>query len=1160
VGRFATVGSLAAPEESVSEMIEGRDALSADTFLERLRALDVRVWVEGDRLRCSAPAGVLTAALKEELGWWKPHLLGLLNGSERVTSPVIPVLADRATYTASFAQERMWFLQQLAPASTAYIVGGAARVTGALDTDVLRACWEELANRHELLHARFLFVDEALSVGLDGERPAFELIDLRGCPKPQRMATMERVGLANRDRTFDLERGPVARLTVYQFDDEQVLALGLHHTIADFWSLGVVIRDLSTLYTARLRGMSPGWTLPPVRYVDYAAWHRQWMSGSAWEHEWAFWRTQFSGARPLNLPTDRPRPVTPTLAGDTLISPISEALRSDIVTFSRNQSATVYMTLMTALAALMVRYTGQTDFVIGAPVAGRQHQDCEQLVGPFINTLAIRIRADGNSTLRQLLGQVRSAVLDAQAHQDAPFERLLAAAQPARHAAHQPLVQVMLNGVGGPRDFDFAGLKAQAVVSGWKTSLVDLTFFVDLEQTSLLVAEYSTEMFERTTVEQLVSYYIHVIEELARNPDQRLNQLMLMGVAERERIITEWNETAREFPAAQSVVDLFEARVADAPERIAVVDSSGARLTYRELDARANALAVRLQTLGVAPDTLVGVGVDRSVNLLVATLGVWKAGGAYVPLDPAYPKARLDYMLADSGASVIVTDSHLREMWSGSDLSIVCVDDPLTPADPPRRQTRADHLAYVIYTSGSTGKPKGVEIPHAAFINFLRSVIEEPGITADDVVLAVTTLSFDIAGLELYAPLISGGRVELASREDAADGRTLLARIASAGVSLLQATPATWQLLLSAGWTRTPGLRALCGGEALSRELANQVLDRADALWNMYGPTETTVWSTMDRVTRDVPIAIGRPMANTRVYVLDSALQPVPVGVTGELFIAGAGIARGYHDRPELTRERFVQDPFQVGTEGRLYRTGDLARWRADGRIECLGRVDQQVKVRGFRIELGEIETALEQHPSIRQAVVSVYEPAPGDRRLAAYVVGNAGAPAADAVLRSHLREVLAEYMVPSVFVPLTSLPLTDNGKVDRNALPTPETARTTVAVNGGKPKTEIERTIAGIWADVLRISDVPIHANFFDLGGHSLLFAQVQSRLEQRLERKISMLDLFQFPTVSALATRLSPSRPEPARTSDARRRAARQLAALGEAADWRVPQGEVQ
>ncbi len=1147
----ANTPSLSQPEPSPA-LAPQTDSI--DAFLARLRDLDVRVWLDGDRLRCSAPTGVLTPALQQELGRRKPDLLAVLQRTEHATPVSIPALPDRPSYDASFTQERMWLLQQLAPSSTAYTVAGAARILGTMQLDVLRGCWEDLADRHELLHARFLIVDEALAVGLDGERPAYELFDLRGCPQPQRAAAIERVRLSTSERRFDLEHGPVARLSVFQFDDEQVIVVSLHHAIADFWALGVVMRDLATLYSARVKGASPALAPLPVRYQEYAEWHRRWMSGPQWEREWAFWRTQLSGAQPLDLPTDRPRPPTASLEGDTLISPIPEPLREAIVSFSRSQGVTPYITLLTALAALMVRYTGQTDFIIGAPVAGRQHQDTEQIVGPFINTLAIRVKAGGDPTLRALLGEMRSAVLDAQTHQDAPFERLLAAAQPARDAAHPPLVQVMLNGVGGPREFDFAGLEAHRLLMGWKTSLVDLTLYIELEQMSSIVAEYSTDLFERTTIERLIGHYTRVIDALLREPDRRLSELALVGSDERDRVLTQWNATRREWPAAHTAVELFEAQVSQGPERIAVVDAQGMRLTYRELDARANALAVRLHTLGVGPDTLVGVSVDRSVNLLVATLAIWKAGGAYVPLDPAYPKARLDYMLADSRAPVLIVDSWLSDMWGNAHASVVCMDDPLPAAERPVRRTDAQHLAYVIYTSGSTGKPKGVQVPHAAFINFLRSMAEVPGITANDVVLAVTTLSFDIAGLELYAPLMQGGRIELASRDEAADGRKLLARIAAAGVTLLQATPATWQLLLEAGWERTPGLRALCGGEALPRELANQLLDRADEVWNMYGPTETTVWSTLDRVTRDGPIVIGRPIANTRVYVLDAARQPVPVGVAGELFIAGLGVARGYHERPELTQERFVPDLFDARAGAHMYRTGDLARWHADGRLECLGRLDHQVKVRGFRIELGEIEAVLEQHPTVRQAVVGVYEPHAGDRRLVAYLVASNGALPDEAMLRTHVRQHLAEYMVPSIFVPLASLPLTDNGKVDRKALPAPEPKRPAARVGAGQPTTEVEHAIADIWADVLRMPEVPIHENFFDLGGHSLLFAQVQSRLEQRLRHKISMLDLFQFPTVSALAARLAPSRAVSAPASDARRRATRQLAALGDAgADWR-------
>ncbi len=984
--------------------------------------------------------------------------------------------------------------------------------------------------------------------------------DLRDCPREEREPAIERL----KDepfRPFDLPRGPLARLTVVTFGDEHLISIQAHHAISDLWSAGVMMRDLSALYSERVGG--PPAVLPalPVQYVDYASWHRTWMAGPQWEREWAYWRRQLEGVRPVDLPTDLPRPANASLEGGVVITALADGVRETVEAVSRRHGVTPYMTLMAGLAVLLRRYTGQDDLVIGAPVAGRQRSDTEHIVGPFINTLAIRMKLAGDPTVRDLLDRVRTVVLDAQAHQDAPFERLIAGLQPAREASHAPIVQVMLNGVGGPSEFKFAGLEAQRLISGWETSLLDLTLYVDLQRMKELAAEYSTDLFEQSTIERLLSQYQVVLAALGE-PDRRLSEIALLDDDDRRRLLVEFNQTARAWPQVSSVVALFEARARQDPDRVAVVDAAGRSLTYGQLDARANAVATRLRALGVGTDVLVGVGLERSVNLVVAVLAVWKAGGAYVPLDPAYPQARLAYMLEDSGAPVLLTERSLRGFWPETAAAVVEIEDVGDAGDasaPPRRDD-PNQVAYVIYTSGSTGKPKGVEIPQRALINFLRSMAETPGFAGDDVLLAVTTLSFDIAGLELYLPLTTGGRVELASREEASDGHRLLGRIERSGATLLQATPATWRLMLEAGWQETPSLRALCGGEPLPRELADQLLDRCAQVWNMYGPTETTVWSTVDRVERGAPILIGRPIANTQVYVLDNALRPLPIGVPGELFIAGDGVARGYHARPELTAERFVPDPFSEMPGARMYRTGDLARWRADGRLECLGRSDQQVKIRGFRIELGEIESVLVQHSSVRQAVVNVYEPSAGDRRLAAYVVGADGAAIDEAALRAHVRQQLADYMVPSVFVTMASLPLTDNGKVDRKALPAPAAKAPAAIAGAARPANDLERSIAAIWAEVLNVPAVPVDENFFDLGGHSLLFAQVQSRLERQLKLTVPMLELFQFPTVRALAVRLVRPAPAPTAGIDVRRRMDRQLAALDRQRPVHASEREVQ
>jgi amino acid adenylation domain-containing protein len=627
-------------------------------------------------------------------------------------------------------------------------------------------------------------------------------------------------------------------------------------------------------------------------------------------------------------------------------------------------------------------------------------------------------------------------------------------------------------------------------------------------------------------------------------PDAPVGALELMADSERETLIHGWNDRTRVEWSAQTLPALFVAQAERAPARVAVVFGSES-LTYGELAERSDRLAALLRARGVGPGRLVGIFVHRGLDMMVGLLGVLKAGAAYVPMDPAFPSDRLAFMLADSGASLVLTQLSLADAVPGDGTPALCLDG-LDWSALPRTDGRLEvpapsDRAYVIYTSGSTGKPKGVEVPHGALVNFLLSMQREPGFTADDVLLAVTTLSFDIAGLELWLPLITGGRVALLSREDTWDAEALARALEASGATVMQATPATWRLLIDDDWLGSARLKALCGGEALPQALARELFARTRELWNMYGPTETTIWSTVDRVDSEAwEVSIGRPIANTQVYVLDERLRPVPIGVPGELYIGGAGVALGYLNRPELTAERFVPDPFNVGSGARLYRTGDRARLRGDGRAEYLGRLDFQVKLRGFRIELGEIEAALESHPGVGQAVVAVHERSAIDKRLVAYIVAEGDGAPDPAELRRALAETLPDYMIPSAFVFLDAFPLTPNGKVDRRALPAPEGAALATAAEYVEPTGDLERQIASAWREVLRVDRVGKHDNFFDLGGNSLLILQVHSRVKRLFERDLPVVKMFEYPTVSSLASFMSAPQSRAATLQKAQERAA--------------------
>jgi len=713
-------------------------------------------------------------------------------------------------------------------------------------------------------------------------------------------------------------------------------------------------------------------------------------------------------------------------------------------------------------------------------------------------------------------------------HQDLPFERLVAELQPERHLNQNPLFQVMFvlqNTPAQPPNLRDLIVCRLGLDRG--TALYELT--LELRESRIGLdgfIEYDTDLFDSDTIDRMVGHFQTLLEGIAANPNQRISNLPILTEAERRRLLVEWNATKRDYPSGKCIHELFEAEVKRTPHTIAIVFEDQ-QLTYRELNGRANQLAHRLQALGVGPGTLVGICIERSLQMVVGLLAVLKAGGAYVPLDPSYPKERLAFMLDDTVA-VLLTQHGLLDLLPDHKARVVCLDTDWELIERESRRkpvsdVTSDNLAYVIFTSGSTGKPKGVEISHRAVVNFLHSMREEPGLTEQDTLFSVTTLSFDIAALEIFLPITVGARVVIISGETASDGSLLAGKLAQCGATAMQATPATWRLLLEAGWQGSKQLTMLCGGEALPRELAAPLMVKGSSLWNLYGPTETTIWSTLCRVdSKERRISIGHPIANTQIYILDSHLQPVPIGVPGDLYIGGDGLARGYLNRPDLTKERFIPNPFSDEPGARLYKTGDLARYLPDGNIEFLGRIDGQVKIRGFRIELGEIENVLGQAPGVREAVVLAREDTPGEKRLVAYMVPDRKLSLPTGELRTFLKEKLPEYMVPSAFVVLERLPLTPNGKVDRKALPAPDTSRPDFSGAFVAPRNSVEEVLAGIWTDVLKLECVNVHDNFFDLGGHSLLAIRVISRVRQAFRIEIPLRALFENPTVAGLAESL--------------------------------------
>jgi amino acid adenylation domain-containing protein len=788
------------------------------------------------------------------------------------------------------------------------------------------------------------------------------------------------------------------------------------------------------------------------------------------------------------------------------------------------------MTLLAAFQVLLSRYSGQQDVVVGTPIAGRTRAEEEAVIGLFVNTLALRVDVSGAPTFRQVLVRVRETCLGAYAHQEIPFEKLVQELRPERSLRHSPLFQVFFQ-LNAPREsLSLSGLQSSPFKHQNETAKFDLTLALNDTSNGLLGnLEYSTDLFDPSTATRLVTHFSTILSAAVAAPDTPLNALPMLTQSERRQLLEEWNNTRRDFQLEQGVHGLFEQQVERTPEAIALI-SEDEFVTYRELNERANRLAHYLMKRGIGPESLVGVLLERSTDMVVSLLAVLKAGAAYLPLDSVYPAGRLSLMLEDSGAEVLLTHEELLRLVPSSHVKLICLDtereqvEQESPQNPFTAATPAN-LAYTIYTSGSTGRPKGVEITRAAFENFLRGMMECFPLRESDVFAAITTLCFDIAALELFLPLLSGARLHVMSREVAADPRQLAHSLEKFGVTIMEATPATWRMLIESGWQGQIGLRALCGGEALTGELAEALMERDCQLWNLYGPTETTIWSTVEPVQRDTRVTIGRGIVNTRLYVVDAWMEPVPIGVPGELYIGGAGVARGYIGDGGLTADRFVPDPWSAHAGARLYRTGDLVRWRADGRLEYLGRADQQVKIRGHRIEPVEIEAALNEHESVRASVVVAREGPGADQQLIAYIVpAFASEEKRDLsrVLRQHLQERLPDYMAPNLFMELEQLPLTASGKVDRRALPEPQSYCAEMGEDYEAPRTTVEEVLCCLWAEALRLDQVGINDNFFELGGHSLLATRLLARIQNAFEVRLPLRTIFEAPTVLSMAESL--------------------------------------
>jgi amino acid adenylation domain-containing protein len=1044
-----------------------------------------------------------------------------------------PKLKVDAIVPASLAQQRFWLLEQLGQGSGAFNIPIRWLLKGQINPEVMERTFNELIRRHDILRTTLIQVEgepmQRIAPSLNIRVP---VTDLTGLPEDKRGDEADRLCREHGERPFQLSALPLLRAALIRTGEHEcILHVTAHHIAADGWAVGLLATEIGDIYDAYVRGLPSPLADPEMQYADYATWQRELLKSEAIQIQNQYWLERFRNHTPFEVMPDKPRPASQTINGDVVSIQLPRRVTDAVQEVSRKHGNTFFTTACAAFLTLLYRYTGQEDITIGTQVSGRNQVEHEQIIGLFLNTLPLRNDLSGDPRFTELLVRLQEVVMQALAHQDTPFEQLVEMINPKRDLSRNPLFQVnfmLQRSLVTSRDYEtFSLIDVPSRLAG---ALYDLNcLMVERPEGWRASIQFNTDLFEPQTAARMLSHFERLLEQIGEDPEQPLSNYTILSEPETE-LLAKWNETGFALPELKTVHELLEAQAARSPKAIALI-CGREEYTYSELDHRANQFARYLVRNGIQPGMKVGLCVERSLSMMVGLLGILKAGASYIPLDPAFPSARLAHMIEDSQTPVLVTQEKLRSLLPSNNARTICLDsasDQISRESAERLNINipGDSLAYVIYTSGSTGKPKGVQIPHRAVLNLLHSMQREPGIARNDVLVAVTTLSFDIAALELFLPLMAGARLVIATREQVSDGSELLEVLRREQATVMQATPSTWQMLLDAGWRGNPKLKMLCGGEALGRELANRLLAVQGELWNMYGPTETTIWSSTGKVAPGKgPVPIGPPVANTRFHVLDTHCQLVPLGAPGELYIGGTGVACGYLNQPELTASKFVPDPFSNRADTFLYRTGDLVRWRMNGELEFLGRTDHQVKVRGFRIETGEIESTIAKHPEVKEAVVVARDDAKGGKYLVAYVVPNTlsgvQSPVLPSELRAHLQKTLPEYMQPSAFVCLEALPRTPNGKIDRNALPAPDLAE--IAKTGYvAPANEAEQRMAGIWEKVLGLSRISATANFFDIGGHSLLAAQLSARIEQSFGQKIPLAKFFEAPTIQQLSALL--------------------------------------
>jgi amino acid adenylation domain-containing protein len=1054
---------------------------SISELLADLTGRSVELWFEGDTLRFRAPKGALREDDRALLMGQKSEVIRLLKQR---------ALSEIEAFPLAYSQRALWLINQTVPESAAYNIAFTARIHSYVDVQALRLSVQALIDRHSALRTTYTVSNGEPVQQIHGHVDCqFEQMNASQWSHDELMSKV----IESYKRPFDLGKGPLLRTNLFSHSaQDHILLITIHHIAADGWSIFLLLSELRMFYSAQITNSTVSLPRPKVNYSEFVSWQNEMISGPEGERLWSYWRKQLSGQLPvLNLTIDKPRPPVQTYRGASYSFKASEDLTKRLKAFAREEETTLYTVILAAFQALLYRYTAQEDILVGSPTYGRSRPNFSGIVGDFINMIVLRANLSGNPTFRTFLGRMRQVVLEALDHQDYPFPLLVERLRPVRDPSRSPIYQVLFALqkfeqfhalekfmiIGNSNDkFDFGGLELQPFVIPQQEGQLDLSLEMAEAASSLFgTVKYNTDLFGAETISRLIDHFKTLLGSAVTDPTQRLSELSLLTKTERHQLLAEWNDTDADYPRDKCIHELFEAQAGRTPDAVAVVFEAK-RLTYGELNRRANQVAHYLKSLGVGPETLVCICVERSPEMLVGLLGILKAGAGYVPLDPAYPKERLAFMLKDTHAPLLLTQEHLVKMLPISGAKVVCLDGDIEiiaaqSEENPMSGAAANNIAYAIYTSGSTGTPKGVMIEHESVVNLISWHNRTYGVTPADKTTQIAGLSFDASVWEIWPYLTAGASVYIPDEETRLSPSRLVEWLAGQAISICFLPTPVAEAVLEEKLPRNLTLRTLLtGGDKLRRSPKKAL---PFSLINNYGPTENTVVTTWTPVGTDTETdsapAIGHPVDNTQCYVLDAHLQPVPIGVAGELHIGGVGLARGYLNRPELTAEKFIPNPFSEEPGARLYKTGDLVRYLPDGNLEFLGRIDHQVKIRGFRIELGEIETVLGQHPSVRDVVVLAREDSPGEKRLVAYLVVEEEPGPTTAELRSFLKEKLPDYMVPSAFVVLEAFPLTPNGKVDRKALPKPDVEKFTEKHYVG-PETELERAITAIWQQVLKL------------------------------------------------------------------------------------------